>query len=467
MSDETPDLGWPPLPINDTTYIDSIDVGTIKAGVIGSGKINGKEITLAGATGVIQSENFISGSSGWQIKGNGDAEFNNLTVRGDVISSNWDGVSEPTQVGADVTATQGFYLNSDEGVAQFQGIYADALEIRGNSELIGNLTLFGDMIVGPVAGGRIQMLGDSGNITNADGFLDLDPNNVSLFSFPADLALAGQNSLYSLGDSGELRVRAGSQVSLQVPAGSSRLTVQSTLIQMFTAVTMSSSLTVTGALNVDGPVDIDNTLNVLNNAIFQNTLQVVGSTVLAGCSVTSLAMGGGQITGADEIQCAAGNAGDPAYTFSTATTTGMYLNGGALAWSTAGTGRIQVGSGFFGPISDNALACGSSGNRWTAVWAVNGTIQTSDGDMKQDIQDLAGVDALATVLSMKPKSFRWKHNPARIHRGIVAQDLINGPLRDAVYQEGGEFGLNYSELIAPLIGAVQELNRRVEELEAV
>lgn len=40
----------------------------------------------------IQSDNYITGSSGWQIqRASGDAEFNNIDIRGNIEATNWDG----------------------------------------------------------------------------------------------------------------------------------------------------------------------------------------------------------------------------------------------------------------------------------------------------------------------------------------------------------------------------------------
>lgn len=60
--------------------------------------INDIQITRgAGATaGVIQTSNFVSGSTGWRIRGSGDAEFNDVTVRGTLGVST---ISENLSVG--------------------------------------------------------------------------------------------------------------------------------------------------------------------------------------------------------------------------------------------------------------------------------------------------------------------------------------------------------------------------------
>jgi hypothetical protein len=68
----------------------------------------------------VESSNFVSGTAGWKIDGDGNAEFNTVTIRGDLVSSNWDG-ADPANLaaGIDPTATVGFYIDSSAGRAQF------------------------------------------------------------------------------------------------------------------------------------------------------------------------------------------------------------------------------------------------------------------------------------------------------------------------------------------------------------
>jgi hypothetical protein len=51
--------------------------------------INDIQITrgVGAAAGVIQTSNFVAGTSGWRIKGDGDAEFNDVTVRGEIVAT--------------------------------------------------------------------------------------------------------------------------------------------------------------------------------------------------------------------------------------------------------------------------------------------------------------------------------------------------------------------------------------------
>lgn len=58
------------------------------------------------------------------------------------------------------------------------------------------------------------------------------------------------------------------------------------------------------------------------------------------------------------------------------------------------------------PASDNAVVLGQTGFRWSAVWAANGTIQTSDPRTKKDIADSElGLDF---ILSLRPVQYKFK-----------------------------------------------------------
>jgi hypothetical protein len=67
-----------------------ITTGTIEADAIKTSTLNAKTITLGttGGDSIIKSGNYSAGSAGWQIKANGDAEFNNVTVRGTLGTCN-------------------------------------------------------------------------------------------------------------------------------------------------------------------------------------------------------------------------------------------------------------------------------------------------------------------------------------------------------------------------------------------
>ena len=132
-----------------------------------------------------------------------------------------------------------------------------------------------------------------------------------------------------------------------------------------------------------------------------------------------------------------------------------------------------ISHGILRPNNDNGCILGTGGYRWEAVYAYNGTIQTSDKNEKNTIieSDL-GLDF---VNQLKPVSYKWNQDDGKIHYGLVAQDIV-----EVLATEGktdkefggldkpseGSIGLNYSELISPLIKAIQQLSTRIEVLEA-
>ena len=121
-------------------------------------------------------------------------------------------------------------------------------------------------------------------------------------------------------------------------------------------------------------------------------------------------------------------------------------NGGRpyLASTTVG---IRVSNALFpcntsGVIWDNAIDIGGSSGRWNDIYATNGTIQTSDRNEKQDIETLSDAEQrVAKACKGLLRKFRWKDSvaekgdDARIHFGIIAQDL-----QDAFTAEGLDAG---------------------------
>lgn len=140
------------------------------------------------------------------------------------------------------------------------------------------------------------------------------------------------------------------------------------------------------------------------------------------------------------------------------------------------------------PASDNLRLLGKSGSRWSAIWAANGTIYTSDAKLKENVKNLPyGLDE---IMALRPVSFRWRDRPEDGTRlGLIAQEVQpvidevvvdedisytkgpNGPERTVKPAEN--LGMYYSQLIPVLIKAVQEQQNliqqqaeKIKELEA-
>ena len=135
----------------------------------------------------------------------------------------------------------------------------------------------------------------------------------------------------------------------------------------------------------------------------------------------------------------------------------------------------------FRPTYDNTVGLGSASAKWTAVYAVNGTIQTSDENYKTNIKDLNY--GLAEVMQLRPVSFTWKDSKTIIgtgnNLGFIAQDLEK-VVPDVVVKSQTEmnletgtpmnsfsetYGVKYSELIPVLVKAIQEQQAEIEQLK--
>ena len=83
-----------------------------------------------------------------------------------------------------------------------------------------------------------------------------------------------------------------------------------------------------------------------------------------------------------------------------------------------------------GASRDDAINLGSSSNRFDTIFAKSSTINTSDRNEKQDIEELSDAEKRVAVAAKGLlRKYRWKSSvaekgdDARIHFGIIAQDL--------------------------------------------
>jgi hypothetical protein len=163
--------------------------------------------------------------------------------------------------------------------------------------------------------------------------------------------------------------------------------------------------------------------------------------------------------------------------------TGSFNVGGSFTLvpsSASTTVRIQ-------PNTDADAYMGLSTNRWIAVYAVNGSIQTSDIREKTEIKTIKlGLDF---INDLNPISYKWKNckrlqgyeniKDERNHQGLIAQEFaetlekhgINkndfGGLDIQKTEKYDDFhGMTYSQLIAPMIKAIQEQQTIIEDLKS-
>ncbi|MEY2654208.1 MAG: hypothetical protein RLZZ524_1236, partial [Pseudomonadota bacterium] len=123
----------------------------------------------------------------------------------------------------------------------------------------------------------------------------------------------------------------------------------------------------------------------------------------------------------------------------------------------------ESASGIY-PSTDNTLGCGVASNRWSVVYAVNGTIQTSDKRRKDDLGPLGEVGSIIDAL--RPVAFAWKASGEH-DVGFYAQDVA--PLIPEAVMVGDDeidWGLKPDRLIPFLVREIQSLRRRLAALES-
>ncbi len=164
------------------------------------------------------------------------------------------------------------------------------------------------------------------------------------------------------------------------------------------------------------------------------------------------------------------------------------LQVGAVQGSRLGIGTTEtledLGTNTFGsnssivPTVDNSRSLGNSKHRWLDVWAVDGTINTSDIRDKKNIRDLDY--GLNKIMQLHPVKFNWKNGINTNDKiGIIAQE-IQKVLPEVVVDydikideatgmqqkvPSAKLGVMYAAIIPVLIKSIQELEMQVAELK--
>ncbi len=93
---------------------------------------------------------------------------------------------------------------------------------------------------------------------------------------------------------------------------------------------------------------------------------------------------------------------------------------------------------------------------------------TSDQRLKTNIHDVQ--HGLNTVLKMRPRSYVYKQNPQKDEIGLIAQELLeiypDAVSGDPNHSVEEPMMIDYGRLTPILIAAIQDLNKKVENLEA-
>jgi hypothetical protein len=126
------------------------------------------------------------------------------------------------------------------------------------------------------------------------------------------------------------------------------------------------------------------------------------------------------------------------------------------------------------PQGDNALSCGTSVNRWTALWAVNGTIQTSVREAKNiNATQPSDTDIMLAVRSIETAAYTykddagWNGEAQREHGDEIKQHRHFGVMHDTLpaWAQTTENGVNPMNVAAIALAGVRVLENRIRDLE--
>lgn len=139
------------------------------------------------------------------------------------------------------------------------------------------------------------------------------------------------------------------------------------------------------------------------------------------------------------------------------------------------------------PMTDNSISMGSAALRWSAIYASNGVINTSDIREKENIRPLSY--GTAQLMKLKPVSYDWKKEvylktvatpEQKKHKiGFLAQDLQlilpevvqttqwreNQTTHTYEKQPMPRFGVSYSEILPVVIKTTQEQNQKLVKIK--
>ena len=222
---------------------------------------------------------------------------------------------------------------------------------------------------------------------------------------------------------------------------------------------------------------------------YQGSTYIDGSKIMTGTVAASNLLGGtvgllasgGISVGGISIANTSSGYGVGIYT----TLGGIQMTSRGNIWLTSNQGSESLGmaDGYIScgadtmPRYDGSLSLGRAGYRWAQVYAASSEIVTSDREEKNTISyDLARYDALFDGL--KPCSYRYNNGTSgRTHTGLIAQDveqamadigMESSEFAGFIKEQGEDrtwYALRYEEFIALCIRQIQELKRRVGNLE--
>lgn len=415
-------------------------------------------LTLSGSA-LIKSSNYVAATSGWQIEADGDAEFNDVTVRGTIVATA--GSISDLTIAGDLTMNSSGRILTDSGTSRVELVYA---ALAGESDGIPSIL----WRMNNTVGGKIQIqdatpdnfLIESDNGANLQMTSDGD---MFLFTTGGDLYLGGAGTAYY----NFIHVdQAGDRIRFYTGASTETET-----FRVREDAGNNQALTADGSASAPGLAFLSDG----NTGFFRQDADKIGistnGTERFRISDVVLTARGG--TGAARIIYAAGTVSAPAYSFVDDADTGLYRATANEVGLTAGGAEMFTG---LNTTNDEvrilpAYATTGSGDDTVGVTST-GLLrrQTSAARYKQQIKD---ADHLADII-LRPVSYWTKPlpNSREIDEqsiqlyGLVADEIADqDPIAARFNPESGEVENYYDRAVLAIL--VAKINRLEERLANV
>ena len=250
-----------------------------------------------------------------------------------------------------------------------------------------------------------------------------------------------------------------------------------------TTYTLPAAGTALGGVKSGGDVTISNGTITVNDDSHAHVISNVDGlqTALDGKAASShthdyLPLSGGTVNGNLTVTGVLKGGNQQAYYFNSTTnsqtlgtnnaTGGTNIAGGAD--STCSIAGAIVKTATVLPRSTNTYYCGNANFRWKGIYSAAAVNVSSDERLKENIVKLHADEAVDFINSVDVCSFNYIGDDAE-QIGVMAQDILakapNLAKALVTQDENGYYGVKTSDLVFPLIIAVQELTKQLKELK--
>lgn len=417
----------------------------------------------------------FNGSAAYQVKSNQYAfQFESNPNYGLFFNSN-----DTLYEFRNVAAKAAFAIGADNGNGYFKG----GLSIGGLNATPPDAGLFvvGDVGIGtskPQA--KLHVFEGSDVQLTGGGFIvagELKQGNLAIDQNEIQARNNGSASLLKINDlGGDVNIGTG---SLFVKSSNGFVGIGNYSPEVRLHVTNGDDLTLSG-----GGTIVVGTLNTINLGIDNNEIQGRNN---GSASLLKINEFGGDVNIGDGKLIVSGNSNNVGintpplayFDLKIGNSEGSIIGiGSAETLQDAGNYTLSTNGDFRTDLDDEGQL-GTSYERWRQLWAMDGTINTSDERDKTNIRDLNY--GLKEIMQLRSIRFNWKtklENGDKI--GLIAQELkkvIPEVVRDFDYKKNeatgkdekipaAHLGVMYADIIPVLIRAIQEQQSQIEELKA-